>query len=124
MTTRPIAILKASPRSTRVLVRVGPDDVLKAILSPPPVTAHPRALATFLEGLALWHQARLHVVISAADLAAWYQHGLVDDLYGSIDSVHYTVDVRYPDADRRQRIEGLGDFRDLRQLALGLGVPR
>jgi hypothetical protein len=119
MTTRPIAILKTSPRSTRVLVRLGPDDVLKAILPPPSATPHRRALPTLFEAIALWHQAPVHVVISAAEVAAWCQHGLVDDLWESVDGVHYTVEVRYPDQGRRRRIEGLGDFRDLRQLELG-----
>lgn len=120
MTTRPIAILKTSPRSTRVLIRVGSDDVLKAILPPPSGTPHPRALSTFFEAIALWHQAPVRVVISAAEAAAWFQHGLVDDLWESVDGVHYTVEVRYPDLDRPRRIEGLGDFRDLRQLVLGV----
>lgn len=120
MTTRPTAILKMSSRSTRVLVRLGDDDVLKAILPPPSGTPHPRALATLLEGLALWHQAPVRVVVAAADLAAWFSHGLVDELWVSVDSVHYTVEVRYPDEDRHQRIAGLGSFRDLRQLELGV----
>jgi hypothetical protein len=118
--TTPIAILKTSQRSTRILIRVGDDDVLKAVLPPPAGPPHPRAIATLLEAMALWHQARVHVVLSAAELAAWFPHGLVDDLWASVDSVHYTVEVRFPDEARRQRIEGLGCFRDLRQLALGV----
>lgn len=119
MTTRPIAILKTSERSTRMLIRLGDDDVMKAILPPPPSSPHPRAMATLLEGIALWHQAPVRVVLAAADLDAWYKHGLVDDTWATVDAVHYTVEVRYPD-EVRQRIEGLGSFRDLRQLALGV----
>ena len=119
MTTRPIAILKTSERSTRMLIRLGDDDVMKAILPPPPGSIHPRAMATLLEGIALWHQAPVRVVLAAAELDGWYKHGLVDDMWATVDSVHYTVEVRYPD-EVRQRIEGLGSFRDLRQLALGV----
>lgn len=88
---------------------------------PPPSSApHPRALATLLEAIALWHQAQVRVVVSAAELDAWLSHGLVDEMWASVDSVHYTVEARYPDEDRRQRIEGLGSFRDLHQLAFGV----
>lgn len=120
MTTRPTAILKTSTRWTRVLVHLDGDDVLKAILSPPSATPHPRALVTLLEAIALWYRAPVRVVVSAAELASWSSHGLVDELWASVDSVHYTVEVRHPDEDRRRRIEGLGSFRDLRQLAIGV----
>ena len=117
--TRPIAVLKTSPRSTRMLVRSHDDDVLKAILPPPCSSPHPRALPTLLEGLALWHHAPVHVVLSAAEAASWCQLGLLDDMWVGIESVHYTVDLRFPDREPRRRIAGLGEFRDLRQLALG-----
>lgn len=116
---RPTAILKTSPRSTRMLVRIHDDDVLKASLLPPSVPPHPRALPTLLEAMALWHQAPVRVVLSAAEAASWCRLGLLDDLWASVDTVHYTVELRHPDPERRQRIDGLGEFRDLRQLALG-----
>jgi hypothetical protein len=115
---RPTAILRTSPRSTRVLVRLGGDEVLKAAFSPPSSPPHPRALPTLLEALALWHQAPVHVVLSAADAESWCRLGLVDPLCLGADTVHYTVEFRAPESGRRQRIAGLGDFTDLRQLAL------
>jgi len=39
----------------RMLARSGPHDLLKAVLGPVAMS-HPRAAATLLEGLALWHQ--------------------------------------------------------------------
>lgn len=118
MMTRPIAILKTSPRSTRVLVRVGEDDVLKAVLPPPSSPPHPRALPTLLEAMALWHQAPVQAVLSAEELASWSRLGLVDPLLLGEATVHYTVELRPLRRERPQRIDGLGSFEDLRQLAL------
>jgi len=118
---RPTAILKTCPRSTRMLVRVHDHDVLKAALMPPP-SLHARALPTLLEALALWHQAPVRVVLCAAEAASWCRLGLLDEMHTEIDTVHYTVEVRGYWRDPPQRIAGLGDFRDLRRLAIG-GVP-
>lgn len=115
---RPTAILKTSPRSTRMLVRVHDDDVLKAALMSPS-SLHPRAMPALLEALSLWHQAPLRVVLSAAEAASWCRLGLLDDMHTAIDTLHYTVDVRGYWRDSPQRITGLGDFRDLRRLAAG-----
>jgi hypothetical protein len=115
---RPTAILKTSPRSTRMLVRVHDDDVLKAALMPPS-TSHPRALPTLLEALSLWHQAPVRVVLCAAEAESWCRLGLLDELWTSLDMVHYTVELRGLWRDPPQRIAGFGDFRDLRRLAAG-----
>jgi hypothetical protein len=115
---RPIAILKTSPRSTRVLVRVDEHDVLKAALMSPP-TLHPRAVPTLLEALSLWHQAPVRVVLCADEAASWCRLGLLDELWTSVDTVHYTVELRGLWRDPTQRIAGFGDFRDLRRLAAG-----
>jgi uncharacterized lipoprotein YddW (UPF0748 family) len=58
-------------------------------------------------------------VLSAADAESWCRLGLVDELYVSVDTVHYTVELRHPSRERPQRIRGLGSFTDLRQLVLG-----
>ena len=116
---RPTAILKTSPRSTRILVRVHDEDVLKAALFPPSSTLHPRAVPTLLEALSLWHQAPVRVVLSANEAVAWSRLGLLDELCTSLDTVHYTVEVRGYWRDPPQRIAGFGDFRDLRRLAAG-----
>ena len=114
---QPTAFLKTGPISTKILVHLDEDEVLKAIL--PTTSPHRRALPTFFEALALWHQAPVHVVLSAAEADSWSRLGLVDDLFVSVDTVHYTVELRHPDRERRRRIPGLGSFTDLRQLVLG-----
>ena len=120
MTIRPTAILKTSSCSTRVLVRVGPDEVLKAVLPSRATQPHPRALPTLLEAMALWHQAPVHAVLSATEEESWFRLGLVDPFYIGQGSVHYTVELRQRrEQGRRQRVAGLGRFDDLRQLGLG-----
>lgn len=118
MTIRPTAILKTSPRSTRVLVRLGDDEVLKAILPAPPLPPHVRALPTLLEALALWHQAPVRAVLFAAEQESWLRLGLVDPLELGRGTVHYTVELLHRAPGRGQRISGLGSFADLRQLEL------
>jgi hypothetical protein len=118
MPIRPIAVLKTNPRSTKILVKVDDDEVLKAVLLTP-TTPHPRALPTLLEAMALWYQAPVHAVLSATEEASWCRLGLLDELCLSADTVHYTVELRQRDRERRQRISGLGSFEDLRQLVLG-----
>jgi hypothetical protein len=116
---RPIAILRTSPRSTRLLVRVGEDEVLKAVLPAPSMPPHVRALPTLLEAIALWHQTPVHAVLFATEQESWFRLGLVDPFYLGAGTVHYTVELRERARDRGQRIAGLGSFEDLRQLALG-----
>ena len=118
MPIRPIAVLKTSPHSTKILVRVDDDEVLKAVLLTP-IAPHRRALPTLLEAVALWYQAPVHAVLSATDEASWCLLGLLDELCLGADSVHYTVELRQRDRGRRQRLAGLGNFDDLRQLVLG-----
>jgi hypothetical protein len=116
---RPTAILKPSPRSTRVLVRLADDEVLKAVLLRPSLPPHTRALPTLLEAIALWYQAPVHAVLCATDEASWSRLGLTDELGLGVDTVHYTVELRERAPARGQRITGLGSFGDLRQLVLG-----
>jgi hypothetical protein len=80
---------------------------------------HPRALPTLLEAMALWYQTPVHAVLCATDEASWCRLGLLDDLCLSADTVHYTVELRHRERERRQRIAGLSSFDDLRQLVLG-----
>lgn len=109
------------PDRVRLLATTPTHDLLQAILGPIR-TAHPRAAATLLEGLALWHQRPLSVVLSADDTDDGSALGLCDALgYGR--TLHYEVGLAFPDrvarARRRRRaLHGLGSFRDMRDLAV------
>jgi hypothetical protein len=107
------------PDRVRILVATPTHDILKAVLGPAG-RAHPRAAATLLEGIALWHQRRLSVVLSADDGDDGSALGLCDAL-GFGRSLHYEVGLAFAGerrGRRRRDLRGLGDFRDLRQLSL------
>lgn len=101
----------------RMLARAGTQDLLKAVLGPAQ-SSHPRAAATLLEGLSLWHQQALSVVLVAADSCDGSALSLCDGLGFGQRSVHYEVGIAMRESHRRGRrtLSGLGDFRDLRQL--------
>jgi hypothetical protein len=109
---------------TRLLVVSGERDLVKAVL-PPSYGAHPRAAATLLEGLSLWHQQRLSVVLYVDEPErSSCALSLCDALGNGERNVHYEVGVAVREARRpgaARRIAGVGDFRDLRQLRLGGG---
>lgn len=109
------------PERVRVLATTPTQDVLQAILGPIRA-AHPRAAATLLEGLALWHQRPLSVVLSADNADDGCALGLCDAL-GFGKTLHYEVGLAFPDRDargrrRRRDRHGFGNFRDMRDLAL------
>jgi hypothetical protein len=103
----------------RLLATAGRRDILKAVLGPAG-KAHPRAAATLLEGLALWHQKPLSVVlyVDEADNGSALQ--LYDGLGFGQTTLHYEVGVVTAGLRRRGRrsLTGVGDFRDLRQVSL------
>ena len=116
--------LSPEPTQTRLLVTQGRRDIGKVIL-PTSEGSHPRAAATLLEGLSLFLGERLSVVLCVDDRSSSScVHGLLDGLgYGS-RNVHYEVGVALREPPRRrrersERLEGVGDFRDLRQLHWG-----
>lgn len=113
-------ILIPSAARTRVLVMAGPDELLRAILPAPAQLQYERATHTFLEGLALWLNTKLHVVLSVDAKEAGFCLGLTDELGVGVRSLFFEVEVRDRRAGRRrgQRIRGIGDFADARQLRL------
>lgn len=113
-------ILIPAVARTRVLVTAGPDELLRAVLPPPSQLQYERATIAFLESLALWLNAKLHVVLSVDAREAGCCLGLTDELGLGVRSLFFEVEVRDRRTRRRrgQRIRGIGDFTDARQLRL------
>jgi hypothetical protein len=101
--------------------------ILKARLQSRP--RHPRALATLLEALALWQGVQARGVLAVGEEEPWCDM----DLFQMLGNFHVghdafgrtplysltTVDrLRRPPRPRRDPIDGMGDFRDVRQLKL------
>jgi len=117
-------VMIPSATRTRVLLSHGPDELLRTILPPPSAMRHERAVVTFLEGLSLWLDAKLHVVLSVDAREAGFCLGLTNEMGVGLRSVFFEVEVHDRRARRRrgQRVRGIGDFADLRQLHL-LRIP-
>ncbi len=115
--------LSAEATRTRVLITQGPTDIGKVVL-PASTSAHPRATSTLLEGLSLFLNQRLCVVLCVDEYSASCGSlGLLDALGYGERSVFYEVGVaaRVSRAERRRaervlHLPGVADFRDLRQL--------
>lgn len=110
--TRPKLVIKPWPETTRLLLTAWDREVLRAAL--PRSSGHPRAAPTLLEGLALWLGQPLSVVLCAADMDASFVPGLSDEFGIGARTLHYEVEL----VDPTRRPQGLGGFRDLRQLLL------
>lgn len=107
---------------TRLLMLNGQTEVMKAVLGPTSLS-HPRAAATLLEGLSLWHQSALSVVLFVDDQACSSGLSLCDALGFGQRTVHYDVAVAVREHRRRtSRLTGLGDFRELRRICLEEGI--
>ncbi len=115
---RVFVTIKPTSLTTRLLVTLGDDDVLKAVL-PPPSQVHRLAPSILLEGVSLWFGRRLSVVLCADGRDESSALNLCDGLGYGRSTLHYEVDVVGPDPrSRGRRIQGLGSFHDLRQLSL------
>lgn len=114
-------IVTMSPEltQTRLLMVSGGRDVLKAVL-PAACQAHPRAAHTLLEGLALWHNRPLSVVLCADETGGLCDdQGLYDALGYGARQLHFDVLIAPRNYRRPRRpLGGLGKFADLRQLQL------
>lgn len=101
---------------TRLLAMRGPDELLRGLLGPPS-EMHPAAATTLLEGLALWYQRQLAVVLCVSDRSCGSELGLCDALGFGRRSLYYDVGVVvHETVPRARRLGGPGDFRALRRL--------
>jgi len=114
-------VVSPSSKWTRLLLTLGPDELVRAILPAPSLVRHERAASTLLEGLSMWVDRPLHVVLSAVDPDSGLRLGLADPFTGMGErTLYYQVEVieRAHRRRRGRRIGGIGDFGDLRQLRL------
>jgi hypothetical protein len=109
---RPRLLCKPSSEVTRLYLAWGERELLRAVL-PPPGAQLPNAAPILLEGLSLWLQRPLSVVLFADAEGTSSALGICDGFGIGRETLHYEVEVVDP---RRRR--GLGSFRDLRQLGL------
>lgn len=110
-------MLSPEPTRTRMLAIGDGRDLLKAVL-PPLSCAHPKAVVTVLEGLSLWTQQRLCVVLAVDEVAPSFctSTDLCDALGYGTRSLYFEVGVAVREGRRAERIPGVGDFGDLRAL--------
>jgi hypothetical protein len=112
-------MLSSSASRTRLLLLDGQDELMRAVLPPGHLLRQRRAASVLLEGLSLWLDARLSVVLSADEAEASYYLDLVDDLGQPARGVYFEVRMVERRARRRpRRLGGVSDFADLRQLSL------
>ena len=108
--------ISPGPRDTRVLAMTGPSDtILKARLLRQP--AHPRALPTLLEAIALWQGVQVHAALCAADRDGVSDSSLYRDVFADFGGPLYTLDWVVGRRPRRE-LRGVGDFSDLRRLLI------
>jgi len=113
-----VTIVRENTR-TRLLLSLGPDKLLRAVLPPGRRQRHKRAAAALIEGLSLWLDSPLCVVLCADAKDASLCLGLADELGRGERALFFEVEV----APRRAlahgvRLSVVGDFRLLHQLAL------
>jgi hypothetical protein len=115
-------MLSSSATRTRVLLLDGRDELMRAVLPPGRLLRQRRAASALLEGLSLWLDTRLCVVLSADEAEASYFLDLVDELGIPARSVFFEVKMVERRARRPpRRLRGVSDFADLRQLSLLAG---
>lgn len=112
--------VRPRPDATRILVQDAAIPLLKARL--PDAPAHPRALETLAEGVALWCGRPLYVALGVADeevlCVSPHWHATVDVLTRTPLVVIEPVIGPPRSPWRDVGLRGLGDFRDVRQLRL------
>lgn len=104
--------LRVTQNQARLLLTAAEGDLLKARLNTTP--SHPRASLTLLEGLSLWSGQPLCVALSVDDSSPrWPGSQLLGDELWPAESQLVRFDIVHR-ARRKARLQGLGDFRQLR----------
>ena len=123
--SRYTVMLSTSMSRTRLLLLDGQDELMRAALPPGHLLRQRRAASTLLEGISLWLDAQVSVVLSADEVDRSYFLDLVDEFGMPARSVYFDVRLVEKAGRRRpQRLRGVSDFADLRQLSLLAGVGR
>lgn len=113
-----LMVVSPDPTGTRVVVTDREEVRLKARLSCPP--SHPRALQWLVEAVALWEGTPVRAVLCAGGPrrtpAASFRADWLPDFGGPLYSLEVVDGSPAPRV--RDRLRGLGDFRDLKQLRI------
>lgn len=121
-------VLSPSAETTRVIAistTAGESEtVLKARLIAEP--HHHRAVPWLLEALALWQGVRVRAVLAAGASGPTCVTRLYPEWFTDFGGPLYELEVAEPRRRARHRdaVGLVGDFRDIRQLALQLGGAR
>jgi hypothetical protein len=118
-----VMTISATSRETRVLLTQGSDEVMKARLRAVATPAHRFAGPMLCESMALWHDQKVRVVVSAESEDVLFALGLCDGLGVARATLHYVVQPLFADDPPRrgQRLSGLGNFRGEHHLRRSLG---
>lgn len=103
---------------TRILVTDRREVRLKARLSCPP--SHPRALSWLIEAVALWEGAPVRAVLSVGGPARTHATTFRADWFPDFGGPLYSLEVveQRGRTGVRDRLDGLGSFRDMKQLRI------
>src|SRR6185436_17936547 len=86
-------VIVPSMTRTRVLVTEGPDELLRAVLPSSSQLQHERATITFLESLALWLNAKLHVLLSVGAKGEGFCLGLTQETGIGVRALYADVEI-------------------------------
>lgn len=121
MNDSPTVLMAPSSTLLQLLCTHNEQEIFRAFL-PSPARAHPRALSTLLEGLALWTQQPARVVWSADNADDGSCTALLDALGFGERRLHFHVEWTPLASPRARTLGGPASFRALRSLAQKAGV--
>lgn len=107
------ATITATATETRILVQDATGDRLLARLPPLAAIAHPRAIPSLLESLALCSGAMVPTVLYVDERSDWQRSGLCETLGFGLETPFFEVEVVPLEHRQRRsakRLTGLGSF--------------